>query len=120
MTVNADDPRPPRVQVAAQLRTDIENGTYPNGSRLPSIRDLADRFDVAAGTVVAALELLRKERLIFSAGNRGTFVGSGDDADAAESDLGDRVAELEKQLQELSGRVAVLERTDASHAVNDA
>ncbi len=120
MTVSADDPRPPRNQVADILRDEIARGIHPAGKRLPSVRNLAKRFDVSANTAQAAIDLLRQEFLVYSAGNRGTFVGSGDAMDAADTDLSERVTELEKQLQELAGRVAVLERTDASHAVNDA
>ncbi len=120
MTVNVDDPRPPRTQVADILRDEIARGIHPAGKRLPSVRDLAKRFDVSANTAQAAIDLLRQESLIYSAGNRGTFVWSADAADTADAELSERVSELEKQLQELAGRVAELERTGASHAMNDA
>lgn len=120
MSVIADDPRTPRVQVADALRTDISSGVYPKGSRLPSVRDLADRFGVSPGTAQAALDLLRQESLIYSAGNRGTFVGTADSAEPEGTDLGTQLAELAKQVQKLADRVTVLERGNASHAINNA
>lgn len=120
MTVTADDPRAPRVQIADALREEIKRGVYVAGTRLPSVRDLAERFDVAAGTVQAALDMLRQESLIFSAGNRGTFVGMADTAEAAEAHLGQRVADLEEQLRALANRVSDLEHSRVPHVANDA
>jgi GntR family transcriptional regulator len=61
-------------QVADALRADIRAGTYGPGDRLPSERELVDRFKVSAGSVRAALVQLRTEGLIVSYQGRGVFV----------------------------------------------
>lgn len=115
VTVTANDPRPPKVQVADVLRSEIANGLYPAGSRLPSVRDLAARFGVAPGTVQAGLLLLQQESLVFSAGNRGTFVQAPDTAQDGGISLSERIDDLASQLRKLTERVASLERGDAVH-----
>lgn len=115
MAVNPDDPRTPRVQVADALRAGIGDGTYPVGTRLPSVRDLADRFGVAPGTVQLALDALRQEDLVFSAGNRGNFVressepSAGSDLPAWASGLIEQVASLKAQVEDLTERVEGVE-----------
>jgi GntR family transcriptional regulator len=61
-------------QVASALREDIRAGTYGPGDRLPSERELRERFGVAGGTVRGALAMLRAEGLVTSHPGRGVFV----------------------------------------------
>ena len=74
MTVNADDPRPPRVQIADALRESIRAGRLPAGKRLPSVRDLTVEYGVASATAQGAIDILKAEGLAVAHGNRGTFV----------------------------------------------
>lgn len=53
-------------QVADALRREIDNGTYPPGSRLPSESDLSARFDASRNTVRSGLSLLVTQGLITS------------------------------------------------------
>ena len=62
------------MQVADALREEIKQGGIAPGERLPSVRDLADRFDIAAVTVQSALRVLRDEGYIASRSTRGYFV----------------------------------------------
>jgi GntR family transcriptional regulator len=66
--------RPYYVQVADQLREDIRSGTYGPGDRLPSERELVERFRVSVNTVRAAVVQLRTEGLVESHRGRGVFV----------------------------------------------
>lgn len=109
MAVNPNDPRRPRDQIAEALRTDIAGGIYPAGSRLPSIVVLAERFDVSTSTVQAALALLQQETLVYSAGNRGTFVGPAEAAQNGGGELDKRVASLEEQVRSLTARLEAIE-----------
>jgi DNA-binding GntR family transcriptional regulator len=86
MSVNADDPRPPRVQMADALRAEIQDGRLAAGKRLPSIRDFAARFDVSPNTAQAAVDILKAEGLLVSHGNRGMFVA--DPAESADQSAG--------------------------------
>jgi DNA-binding transcriptional regulator YhcF (GntR family) len=74
MSVNTDSPRPPYMQVANKLQSDILDGRLKPGDKLPSIRDLAERFGVSAMTVQSALRVLRVMELITSQQGRGTYV----------------------------------------------
>ena len=80
--MRADDPRPPYLQVAEDLRASIAAGDFQPGEKLPSGRDLARRYGVALMTMQRALGLLRDEGLVASYQGRGVFVRS-PDSDAA-------------------------------------
>ncbi|CAG2140832.1 FadR/GntR family transcriptional regulator [Cupriavidus numazuensis] len=51
-------------QVTRQLRTDIENGIYPIGSRLPTGKQLADQYGVSAAVIREVTEHLRSQGLV--------------------------------------------------------
>ena len=61
-------------QLAAVLRGKIESGEWPPGHKLPGEARLAQEYDVARGTVRAALDLLREEGRIVTFVGRGSFV----------------------------------------------
>lgn len=68
-------------QVAAILEARIADGTYPPGSRVPSVLELHTEFDIAASTAQRVMAHLRDAGLIRSEVGIGTFVmGPGDDA----------------------------------------
>nr|MDT0661663.1 GntR family transcriptional regulator [Micromonospora sp. DSM 115978] len=71
------DPWSPRSfveQLADVLRVKIESGEWPPGHKLPGELTLAQTYDVARGTVRAALDLLRAEGRVVTFTGRGTFV----------------------------------------------
>lgn len=111
MTVTADNPRPPKVQIADTLRAEIKSGQPGAGKKLPSIRALAKRFGVATGTVQAALDLLRQEALIDSSGNQGVYVRSNGADDEVDTVVIERsiLLEIHEALARLDERVAALE-----------
>jgi GntR family transcriptional regulator len=74
--VRTDDPRPPYLQVAEDLRASIAAGDFQPGEKLPSGRDLARRYGVALMTMQRALGLLRDEGLVASYQGRGVFIRS--------------------------------------------
>jgi GntR family transcriptional regulator len=59
-------------QLAAVLRAQIERGELDG--RIPSVKTLAQQYEVAQGTAERALAILRDEGLIRSAMGRGHFV----------------------------------------------
>jgi len=65
---------PPSRQLAALLRTQIEDGTLPAGTQLPTIQALSAEHGLATNTVRKALAILRSEGLIESTPGYGTFV----------------------------------------------
>ncbi|MFD8391714.1 GntR family transcriptional regulator [Streptomyces sp. NPDC059680] len=107
MALKTDDPRPPYVQVADELRREIQAGRYKPGQKLPSVRELSERFSIAAMTVSSALRVLREEGLVSSTHGRGTFVREQGAAEvAAQND--DQVAQLAEQVQTLEATVSNL------------
>jgi GntR family transcriptional regulator len=67
--------RPEYLRIADALREQIRDGTYPSGAKLPSERELRERFAVgSAGTVRAALGQLRDEGLVVAYQGKGVFV----------------------------------------------
>ena len=127
MNLNADDSRPPYLQVAEDLRAAIRGGTLKPGDKLPSTRELCDRYGIASMTVQNALRALRDDGLIYSVPGRGSYVrtksgDARDDGGAAPTPeyvaimrqldavtdemnrLADRVSELERMVRQDSAR----------------
>jgi DNA-binding GntR family transcriptional regulator len=67
-------PVPPSQQLAAILRGQIESGELAPRARLPSILELAGRYELAGVTVRKALDILKDEGLIVAVSGMGTFV----------------------------------------------
>ncbi|WP_223186580.1 winged helix-turn-helix domain-containing protein [Streptomyces sp. CBMA29] len=103
MTVTGG-PKPKAVQVADALRDDIKK--MKPGEKLPSQRELMDRFGYASQTIQNGLAALRVDGLIVSAGNLGNFVSDGS---APSSDVRDDIKEIRSQLKTLTERLEALE-----------
>ena len=61
-------------QIYETLKNRIEDGTYPEESRLPGSRALAAEFDTTVATVVKAFSLLEERKYLFRKPKSGTFV----------------------------------------------
>jgi GntR family transcriptional regulator len=66
--------RPAYLQIADALREQLRSGEYPPGARLPSERELMERWKVSSRTIRVALDQLRAEGLVVSYQGRGVFV----------------------------------------------
>ena len=60
--------------IAEELRAEIDDGTHPAGSRMPSENELAERFGVHRNTIRQAIAGLIAENLVTSKRGSGTFV----------------------------------------------
>lgn len=69
-----DDTRPKWRQVAAILKARIADGTYPPGSRVPSVVQLCGEFSIAAVTAQKVMRSLREEGLIRTEPGMGSYV----------------------------------------------
>ncbi|MGW0561160.1 GntR family transcriptional regulator [Streptomyces sp. NPDC003016] len=69
-----DDSRPPYVQVAEYLRRQIQSGKLGPGDKVPSSRELQEKFGLASATVQNAFRMLKSEGLIYSVQGRGSFI----------------------------------------------
>ncbi|MEV6948818.1 winged helix-turn-helix domain-containing protein [Streptomyces sp. NPDC051172] len=104
MTVTGG-PKPKAVQVADALREDIKR--MKPGDKLPSQRELIERFGFASQTIQNALATLRTEGLVVSAGNLGNFVSDGT---VPPSDVHEEINEIRSLIQVLAERVEALEQ----------
>jgi GntR family transcriptional regulator len=69
----SDDPL--YVQLTRILREKIRSGEYARLDRLPSEQSLVQQYGVSRDTVRKVVALLRDEGLVFTLGQRGTYVG---------------------------------------------
>lgn len=69
-----DDRRQPSRRIAAELRTAIDGGELPPGAKLPSERELAQRYGAARNTAREVIRLLSDEGLVRAEHGRGVFV----------------------------------------------
>jgi DNA-binding transcriptional MocR family regulator len=64
------------VEILRALEADMESGKLSPGEQLPTHRELAERLDVALGTVTRAYALAQTQGLVTGTTGRGTFVAS--------------------------------------------
>ena len=69
-----DDTKPIYKQLTNQLAIEIITGTYPKGSKLPSVRELALISKINPNTVQRSLNELEEEKLIITKRTSGKFV----------------------------------------------
>jgi DNA-binding transcriptional regulator YhcF (GntR family) len=74
---------PPFEQIRGQLAQQINDGTLPVGSKLPTVRSLAAELGLATNTVARAYRELESASLVETRGRGGTFVGANGDASRA-------------------------------------
>ena len=65
---------PPFEQLRAQLSVMVAVGRLEPGSRLPTVRELAEQLELAPGTVARAYRELEHEGTVTARGRAGTFV----------------------------------------------
>lgn len=78
MSTDLDRTRPIWRQIAAIIEQRIADGSYPTGSRVPSVVELSTEFEVAASTAQKVLAHLKAEGLVRSEVGLGTFVAAPD------------------------------------------
>lgn len=61
-------------QIAAVIIERIRNGTYPPGSKVPSVVQIANEFGVVNSTAQRAMKAVRAEGLTRSEAGMGTYV----------------------------------------------
>jgi DNA-binding transcriptional regulator YhcF (GntR family) len=70
---------PPYAQIRNQIAEYARTGRVIAGTRLPTVRQLAEQLGVAPGTVARAYKELEADRVIETRGRLGTFVSAGAD-----------------------------------------
>ncbi|MFD0278412.1 GntR family transcriptional regulator [Kitasatospora sp. NPDC127111] len=104
---------PPYEQIRAQIAERARSGELPTGLKLPTVRALAERLGLAAGTVARAYRELEADGVVETHGRRGTLI-------AATGDTGHRLAAAAAaEYAERARRLGVPE-ADALEAVRTA
>lgn len=78
--VDRDDPVPPFEQVRTQLAAAVAAGNLAPGTRLPSVRALADELGLAVNTVARVYKELEADGVVETRGRHGTVVRPRDQA----------------------------------------
>jgi DNA-binding transcriptional regulator YhcF (GntR family) len=107
IVIDRDAGEPPFSQVRSQIEAAVSTGELPVGTRLPTVRKLADTLGVATGTVARAYRELEMRGSIDTRGRHGTFV-----SDPAEDRTRHR-----RQLAELA---VIYARTAAHYGIRPA
>ena len=99
LRVEAGSAVPPYEQLRRQLAQLAGGGELPAGTRLPTVRALAEQLGLAANTVARAYRELEAGGLVETRGRGGTFVAAGADRTAQRArELADRYAAQTRQL----------------------
>ncbi|MEU6664254.1 GntR family transcriptional regulator [Streptomyces sp. NPDC046821] len=99
----------PYQRIIQDVRDKIRSGQLTAGTKLPSTRELADEYGVAAGTVQRALAELRSAGLIYSHQGRGSFVTE-TASETAEDSTARALKTLEELVRDLSTRLERIEK----------
>lgn len=75
--MNFKDNKSIYLQIADRIMDEILNGTYPEGERIPSVREYAATVEVNANTVVKSFDYLQTTDIIFNKRGLGYFVAIG-------------------------------------------
>ncbi|WP_037905064.1 GntR family transcriptional regulator [Actinacidiphila yeochonensis] len=105
-----DEAVQPYQRIALDMRDKIAAGELQPGEKLPSTRELAEKYAVAAGTVQRALSELRATGAIYSHQGRGSYV-AGAAAEATEDPTTRALRVLEDKVAKLTERLDKIEKT---------
>jgi DNA-binding transcriptional regulator YhcF (GntR family) len=86
LEIDASAADPPYEQIRAQIARQVDSGALPPGTRLPSVRALAETLGVASNTVARAYRELEHAGVVTTRGRNGTVVNDdGSDRAAKEA-----------------------------------
>ena len=114
------DHKPIFLQIAERICDEILGGKYPEGERLPSVREYAAEVEVNVNTVVRSFEWLSQKDIIYNKRGMGYYTSLGSKETVRESlreaffqetlpefvrqmkNLGITGEEVEKQIKEMN------------------
>ncbi|GHE38605.1 hypothetical protein GCM10017673_46230 [Streptosporangium violaceochromogenes] len=98
-------------KLAAVLRAEISQGGRAPGTRLPTVRQLADQYGVAVNTAAAAVRLLQAEGLVVVRPSSGTYVCDQTDGPP---DVRTELEDVREQLRQTRDALSATEKTVAA------
>jgi DNA-binding transcriptional regulator YhcF (GntR family) len=90
-------PDPPYEQIRAQISAQVARGDLPPGTKLPTVRALAETLRIAPNTVARAYRELEHAGVVTTRGRAGTVV-NGDGADRASKEAARSYADAMRAL----------------------
>jgi DNA-binding transcriptional regulator YhcF (GntR family) len=97
LRVDAAASDPPYEQIRRQVAAQVADGTLAPGTRLPTVRALADSLGVATNTVARSYRELEHSGVVTTRGRSGTVV-NGDFADRAAKEAATSYADAMRAL----------------------
>lgn len=94
MTIDTASVEPVYEQIARQVRKGVLKGGLRPGSPIPTIRQLAHDLDLNPNTVARAYKMLESERVILTAGKKGTFINQNAEAEIESSNKQDALRSM--------------------------
>jgi DNA-binding GntR family transcriptional regulator len=109
MSLMSNEAVQPYQRILQDVRAKIRSGQLTAGTKLPSTRELAEEYGVAAGTVQRALTELRTAGLIYSHQGRGSFI-TDTATESSEDSTVSALRALEEQVADLAARLEKIEK----------
>ena len=103
--VNPEAATPLYIQIREHFQSRIQSGEYPEHTRLPSERQLAERFTVSRMTVTKAIKELEQQGWVYARKGKGTFVASRTKIDQTLETLTSFTEDMLTQGKRVSNRV---------------
>ncbi|MBI3144068.1 MAG: histidine utilization repressor [Pseudogulbenkiania sp.] len=116
MSLTASKPVPAYVQIKDYVRRQIESGTWPMGSLIPSEHELVKQFGVSRMTVHRALRELTADQVLNRVQGAGTFV-TGQKYQSTLIEIKSIAEEIKGRGDRHSSEVLILERTSDAKAL---
>lgn len=89
LSLDTSHGEPPYEQIRTQIAAQVASGVLPPGTRLPTVRALAETLGIAPNTVARAYRELEHSGMVTTRGRNGTVVnGEGSDRAAKEAAAG--------------------------------
>lgn len=95
--LNRNINKPLQEQMADLLEARIKSGDFPENEKLPSLRALAQEYEVSHETVNTAMSLLKNKRLVKIVPNRGVYAASGINGNSRETGFVGLIIDLGKK-----------------------
>ncbi|MGH1563519.1 GntR family transcriptional regulator [Mumia sp. DW29H23] len=114
IVIDPDASEPPYEQVRRQIASQAADGVLGPGTRIPTVRALAEDLGLAVNTVAKAYRALETEGVVETLGRRGTFIRSSVLTEDVARAAGDAADAYVGELRRLG-----LARTEAVRLVED-
>jgi DNA-binding transcriptional regulator YhcF (GntR family) len=98
-SIDADGALPPYEQLRVQFMDEVTSGTLAAGTRIPTVRKLAEDLGLAPNTVARAYRELEADGFIETRGRNGSYVSA--QGDAAEKQAQDAARAYADRIRKL-------------------